>query len=224
MHSLSRSWTYRIFIVFSALVLIASEKAALADSSTEAMDQRIGSGNPALGKQRVQSENCRECHGEDGISTAVYVPKLAGQYSQYIVKQLQDFQSGARKHPIMNVMVEGLSEDDLADIGSYFASNKIMQGDGTGENETAKNIFSRGDITRNILPCKSCHGENGKGKYSDTEIHPIIGGQHRVYLREQLRNWRSGVRANSPNGEMNVIAKSLSDTEIEALSDYISGL
>ena len=221
---MSRSWGHRIFIVFSALVLIASEKAALADSSAEAMDQRIGSGNPTLGKQRVQSENCRECHGEDGVSTAAYVPKLAGQYSQYIVKQLHDFQSGARKHPIMNVMVEGLSEDDLADIGAYFASNKIMQGDGTGENETAKNIFYRGDITRNILPCKSCHGENGKGKYSDTEIHPIIGGQHGVYLREQLRNWRSGVRANSPNGEMNVIAKSLSDTEIEALSDYISGL
>ncbi len=188
------------------------------------MDQRIGSGDPALGRLRVQSENCRECHGEDGISTAVYIPKLAGQYSQYIAKQLHDFQSGARKHPIMNVMAEGLSDDDLLNIGAYFASYKTMQGDGISDNQIARDIFFRGDISRNILPCKSCHGESGKGKYSETESHPVIGGQHRVYLREQLRNWRSGARTNSPGGEMNLIAKSLTDTEIEALADFISGL
>jgi cytochrome c553 len=43
-------------------------------------------------------------------------------------------------------------------------------------------------------------------------------------LREQLRNWRSGERSNSPNGVMNIIAKFLSDEEIEALALYISGL
>jgi cytochrome c553 len=79
-------------------------------------------------------------------------------------------------------------------------------------------------MTRNIMPCKSCHGENGKGKYSVTGCTPVIGGQHMIYLREQLRNWRKGERANSPGGVMNVIAKSLSDTEIQALADFISGL
>jgi cytochrome c553 len=52
----------------------------------------------------------------------------------------------------------------------------------------------------------------------------VIGGQHNAYLRAQLLNWRSGERGNSPGGMMNKAAKSLTDAEIEALSDYLSGL
>jgi cytochrome c553 len=86
----------------------------------------------------------------------------------------------------------------------------------------ARDLFSRGDDTRNILPCKRCHGETGAGNYSATGSYPVIGGQHRIYLREQLLNWRSGARSNS--NVMNVIAKFLSDAEIEALASFISGL
>lgn len=211
-------------LIVGTLVFFTSVKVAQADESAEALAQRIGSGNPALGKLRIQSENCRECHGDDGISTAFSAPNLAGQYSQYIIKQLRDFQSGARKHPIMSVMAEGLTDNYLEDIAAFFASNKVMKGSGTGENEIASNIFLRGDMDRDILPCKSCHGENGKGIYSEIDVHPIIGGQQRTYLREQLRNWRSGERHNSPNNVMNIIAKSLTDTEIQALAEYISGL
>jgi cytochrome c553 len=110
------------------------------------------------------------------------------------------------------------------DIGAYFASNPTMLGDGRGETALAKNLFTRGDMNRNILPCQSCHGEGGKGRTLPTETRPSIGGQHKNYLREQLRNWRSGERCNSPNGVMKIIAKSLSDSEIEALALYISGM
>jgi len=211
-------------LVVATLAFITSVKFAQADQNGEALAQRVGSGNPAVGKLRIQSENCRECHGDDGISTAVYAPNLAGQYSQYIIKQLKDFQSGARKHPVMSVMAEGLSDNYLEDIAAFFASNKVMKGNGTGGNEIARNIFLRGDMDRNILPCKSCHGENGKGIYSETDVHPVIGGQQRTYLREQLRYWRSGERHNSPNSVMNIIAKSLTDVEIQDLAEYISGL
>lgn len=204
--------------------LVASGKAAVADDSEAATEQRIGSGNPASGKRKVQSELCQECHGEDGISTVVSVPKLAGQYAQYISKQIRNFQTGERKHPIMNAMAEGITEEDTSDVAAYFAGNKTMQGNGTGGSPLAKDLFFSGDMNRNILPCKSCHGETGKGKFAITESYPVIGGQHKIYLREQLLNWRKGARSNSPNGVMNVIANSLSDEEIEDLSNYISGL
>jgi len=122
------------------------------------------------------------------------------------------------------VMAEGLSEDDRMDIATYFASNSVMHGDDTGENQIALDIYTRGDVARGIPPCQICHGANGKGNATPTETHPVIGGQHRNYLREQLRNWRSGERNNSPNGVMNIVTKFLSDAEIEALSQYISGL
>jgi cytochrome c553 len=54
--------------------------------------------------------------------------------------------------------------------------------------------------------------------------NPVIGGQRKSYLRAQLQHWRNGERSNSPGGVMNKVAKNLTDAEIEALTDYLSGL
>ncbi len=222
---LYQSWVKRCVLIACLIIpAIVYADAPSFEDNASAYELRIGTGDPASGKKKVQSENCQECHGINGISSSPTFPKLAGQYAEYIVKQLKDFQSGRRKHPVMTAMADGLTEDDVLDIAAYFASHPIMQGDGTGNSQLARDIFTRGDLARNILPCQSCHGEAGKGKSTATETRPVIGGQHRNYLREQLRNWRSGARSNSPDGVMNIIAKSLSDTEIEALSNYISGL
>jgi len=124
----------------------------------------------------------------------------------------------------MGVMAKTINDGDLSDIAAYFASQDKMHGDGWGKNPIAKKLFLKGDISRNIQSCVSCHGANGKGKAPDISTFPVIGGQHKAYLSAQLINWRNGKRTNSPNGEMNKIAKSLTDSEIEALTDYISGL
>jgi cytochrome c553 len=215
-------WDWWVLCVLLALQL--STRAESAVESAAVLEQRMGSGDPAQGKRKIKSENCQECHGEFGIGLAPSAPKLAGQYADYVVKQLKNFQTGERKHPVMTVMAEALTDDDRYDIAAYYSGNPTMQGEGGEETKTARELFSRGDMTRNILPCQSCHGETGKGKYSMTGCYPVIGGQHMIYLREQLRNWRKGERTNSPGGVMNVIAKSLSDAEIEALSNYISGM
>jgi len=81
-----------------------------------------------------------------------------------------------------------------------------------------------GDQTRDIPACISCHGDNGKGNIANNVPYPVIGGQRRIYLRAQLVNWKLGERSNSPGGVMNKITKSLSDDEIDALANYISGL
>jgi cytochrome c553 len=47
---------------------------------------------------------CASCHGKAGKSAIPTYPKLSGQHAAYIVKQLKDFQSGARKDPTMNAM------------------------------------------------------------------------------------------------------------------------
>jgi len=206
------------------IAFVVSNRAESSEDSAATIEQRVGSGDPVQGKRKIQSENCQECHGEFGVGLGPSAPKLAGQYADYIIKQLRNFQSGERKHPVMTVMAEALTEEDRFDIAAYFASNPVMQSEGREESQVAQELYFRGDMSRNIMPCKSCHGETGKGKYSVTECTPVIGGQHMIYLREQLRNWRKGERANSPGGVMNVIAKSLSDTEIQALADYISGL
>jgi cytochrome c553 len=116
----------------------------------------------------------------------------------------------------------------MTDIAAYFASNELMQGNATSTgasgNDLAKSLFTKGDLKRDVLPCASCHGDSGKGALTEGDIYPVIGGQHKLYLREQLLNWRSGARSNGTGGVMNFITKSLTDTEIDALSQYIAEL
>jgi len=211
----------RIVTCLVAIALLAAAT-AYAGESAGVIKQRMGSGNPVAGKSK--STLCQGCHGEDGLSLEDLIPHLAGQYSSYIAKELRNFQSGARKHQIMSVMAKAINDFDLADIAAYFASQEKMHGGGWGDNRVGKNLFLKGDLSRNIQPCVSCHGVNGKGKAPDIATYPVIGGQHKAYLRAQLINWRDGLRTNSPGGVMNKIAKSLTDREIEALTDYISGL
>lgn len=210
-----------IALCLFAAALLAVTTAHAAEPA-DAFKQRIVKGNPAAGKSK--STLCQGCHGEDGLSVETLIPNLAGQYSAYIEKQIRDFQSGARKHQIMSVMAKAINDFDLADIAAYFASLEKMKGGGWGKNPIALKLFLKGDRARNIQSCASCHGANGKGKAPDIATYPVIGGQHKAYLRAQLVNWRDGQRTNSPDGVMNRIAKPLTDAEIEALTDYISGL
>ncbi|MDD5272256.1 MAG: c-type cytochrome [Methylovulum sp.] len=186
--------------------------------------QRIGTGNPIAGNIISASERCQECHGEDGNNTDSRIPKHAGQYASYLVKQLHDFQSGARQHEVMSIMAEDLGGSDMADIAAYFASKQIMQGQHTQDYPLARKLFFEGDKDRAVEPCSRCHGDNGKGSRAGNLTYPVIGGQNKNYLRAQLVNWKLGERTNSPNGVMNKIAKPLTDDEIEALANYISGL
>lgn len=216
------SWKKNSFLAIGALALIAS-KTTLANDSADEIAERIGSGNPVAGKVKSKSELCQGCHGEHGNSAAAEYPKLAGQYAEYISKQFRNFRSGERRHQIMNAMATTVDDADLSDIAAYFAGNNKMKGDGTGDSEIARRLFVKGDMKRNIMACISCHGEGGKGAFFGGETFPVIGGQHKFYLREQLLNWKTGMRTNSPGGVMNVIAKSLSEDEIEALSNYLAG-
>jgi len=205
----NKRWTRSAFFIAGTFALLASGKTMAAGDIAA---QRIG-------KQQSDAGHCQECHGADGNSTDAKIPNHAGQYAAYLVKQLSDFQSGARKHEIMTIMAEDLSATDMADIGAYFAGRKIMQGDGGGDNPLGRNLFINGDQARNIPACAGCHGESGKGGIAGNVIYPVIGGQRKVYLRSQLIGWKLGERKNSPGGVMNKITELLSDDEIEALAD-----
>jgi cytochrome c553 len=187
-------------------------------------------GDIAAGKIKSEDNRCQECHGSDGnglgpaSGAAGKFAKLAGQYPDYMLKQIQDFRSGARKHDLMLLMAKSIDDTDAADIAAYFASQTKMQGDGSGSNPTGKNLFISGDPSRNILPCASCHGVDGKGLDATGQNIPVIGGQDWHYLERQLLDWRSGERHNSAGGIMNNLARPLTDQEIQALTDYIAGL
>ena len=69
---------------------------------------------------------CAGCHGIPGYRTAypaVYsVPKLGGQQAAYLEKALQDYKTGARKHPSMRGIAATLSDQDIADLAAYYSA------------------------------------------------------------------------------------------------------
>lgn len=73
------------------------------------------------GKQK--SAVCQSCHGEGGNSANGQFPRLAGQYPDYLVQALLDYQNGARKNPIMAPFAQNLTRTDMEDLAAYFASS-----------------------------------------------------------------------------------------------------
>ena len=71
---------------------------------------------------RKLSETCVACHGQDGKSPIENYPKLAGQYSDYLEKALNDYSTGARKNPIMGGIANPLTKSDIKNLAAYFAS------------------------------------------------------------------------------------------------------
>ena len=183
-------------------------------------------GDPNAGK--AKSELCHGCHGADGMSVdPSSFPNLAGQYAGYIFKQLQDFQLGNRQDDTMSAMAAMVtSKDDLKDIAAYFQSLSKMKGQ-PHDTELAKKgweVYKKGNAKNGIYGCVNCHGSNGKGKGADNALFPVIGGQSKAYLVKQLTALKNGSRANDPAGMMADIAKKLTDEEIQAVAEYLSGL
>jgi cytochrome c553 len=202
-------------------ILLAIPSALAGSDNTEKFKRRTGSGDPVSGKET--SRICQGCHGKDGNSTDELIPKLAGQYDEYIIKQMRNYQAGTRSHEIMNGMAAPLGDKDLADIAAYFADQPMMKGSGAKPNEKGKNLFLKGNISEMVMTCVYCHGEGGKGLHSSTAMYPVIGGQHKAYLLKQLIDFREDNRVNSPNVIMNKIVKSLSNEDLQSLAEYISG-
>jgi len=222
-----------------ALVILLYSTAALAENdnavtqppaspepasklSADELKLRVGAGDPVAGKDKAAM--CTGCHGEDGNSVDPNIPKLAGQYGMYISKQIRNYLSSSRSHQIMSSMAASVSDEDLADIAAFFASQPIMKGAHPADNKLGKKLFENDDLSRMVVRCSNCHGSTGKGLEAANPVYPVIGGQHKEYLLAQLMNFRKGARNNSPGGVMNVTVHRLSDAELEALADYVSGL
>jgi cytochrome c553 len=181
-------------------------------------------GDAVRGNIRSKAEQCQECHGEAGISTSEHYPKLAGQFSAYLRKQLNDFQSGARKSEIMTAMASGLSSQDIADIAAFFSGAPRWDAEEAEFIASGRALYEGGDYARGLPACQTCHGENGTGEIgADNKAPaPIIGGQRQLYLTSQLHLWKVGDRENSPGGVMNEVARKLTDAEIDQLARFLA--
>lgn len=196
------------------------------------LSQNVLAADPAAGKALTVA--CAACHGADGNSIAPTFPKLAGQNERYLLKQMQDIRDKRRPVAVMIGQVDNMTDEQLADIAAYYASQTASRGQAKPEMlELGAEVYRAGVSDSGVAACAACHGSAGAG--NGPAGWPALGGQHRDYLADQLRKWRLGAQytlEENPNGRTNDgdsrmmrdVALRLTDKEIDAVANYISGL
>lgn len=174
------------------------------------------------GAGEAKSVACAACHGPDGNSPNPEWPKLAGQHPAYLVRQLHAFKAGQRQNAMMAPMAKNLSEQDMQDLAAYFAGQALkLTGAANAQlAEQGERLYRGGIAKRQVAACMGCHGPSGQGI---PPRFPRLSGQHAVYTQQQLLAFKAG-RRRSDADIMTGIAFLLSEQEIKALAEYVSGL
>jgi cytochrome c553 len=195
---------------------------------TDATWQKIRSGDSRRGG--AISLSCMTCHGPEGISTADYVPNLAGLPREVIYKELMDYRAGKRNYVVMNAVATGLSDQDMADVAAYYSNygsrgrdpsrprENLLRKGVAASDEHISRLSRDGDPIRNVVACAACHGPEGV----KTGAPPLVG-QPTQYLSNQLVAFSQGTRTNDINRQMRLIATRLTPEEIERLAEYLGG-
>lgn len=165
----------------------------LDEQPTFAQLSAVAKGDPAAGAPLYPL--CGACHGPEGEGMlALNAPKIAGQEDWYLIRQLRNYQNGAR----------GAHENDI--YGKQMAPMAATLVDQVAMNNVAayiqslpvtapKTTISGGDVVRGeriFLTCGACHGKQGQGNYGTDS--PRLVGQQDWYLVRQLYNFREGIR------------------------------
>lgn len=183
----------------------------------------------------TKAATCAACHGMDGNSPAPNWPKLAGQHTDYTQRQAAMVRDGHREVIEMMPFVQGLSDQDLADIGAYYAAQTILPGVAddsaiVGRNDETyaslgQTIYRAGKPSAGVPACMACHGPTGHGVTGAG--FPALAGQHGQYTAARLRFFHSGEHYGEEGDRstiMSTIAQRLDETEIDAVATYIEGL
>ena len=196
--------------LLAGLAAAAFSVAALADpKADEARAEEIVSGR------------CFLCHGMEGEAASQVFPRLAGQHSEYLARQLSDFKSGKRKSDTMRPQSEELTPEEMKALGAYFEKKKAPANTPTDTEILAvgRYIFSKGNTFSGLPACASCHGAKGYG----TPQLPRLAGQHPRYIEEQLKQFNKRERTND-NAVMHTVASKLTELEAHAVAEYIATL
>ena len=184
----------------------------------------------AKGKQIAQKV-CAACHAADGNSGISTYPKLSAQHARYLAVQTAAIKEGKRTTggaAAMKPMVMSLSEQDIADVAAFYATQTPKSGEANPKDnlKLGAQIFRGGIADKKLPACMSCHGPSGAGipaAGTDVTAYPRLGGQHKDYTVTQIKAYTAGQRT-SPNGMMEEIAKRMSEDEINAVANFIQGL
>ncbi len=233
---ISRALIGVVFFVVAMLILADSHETdeSVGESEDMAQDEVVAENLEAevidpvsIEKGALLAETlCTACHGADGNSNNPTNGNLAGQNERYLYQQIVLIKSLVREVPTMNISLENLDDDDMLSLAMYYSSleGRIGQANPALDLELGESIYRGGILDKEVAACTACHAPNGNGNL--LAGFPRISGQTVQYLEAQLKAYREGERTTDEEygGMMRDIAKKLTDGEIRAVANYMSGL
>lgn len=170
---------------------------------------------------------CTDCHGSSGRGYVGYfiMPRLAGQSSEYLVRQLQAFVERRRGNtlPMPMARVHGLSPATRREVAAHF-SHLDPSPFGRAPRQlvaTGKRIYDDGIPEANIPACAACHGPDAKG---DGAGIPRLAGQLYGYTLKTLENWdrERSQSTGDPSNIMKTITHNMTRSQNAAVAAYLS--
>ena len=164
---------------------------------------------------------CASCHAFNGAADpSGAFPRLAGQSAIYLRRSLDSYAEGGRQNVIMGSIARALSQQERADVASYFAFvyAPIPPTAPVGSEllEQGRALATVGVNDQQLVACSTCHGPYGR---SVTPTTPSLGGQYARYVSSQLRMFRDGRRSTGA-AAMAGFAHALTDSQVEAVASY----
>jgi len=197
----------RCRLILRALCGLALAISAFTSAPADAADL-------AAGKEKA--ELCVGCHGENGVSQMENIPSLAAQPDLFIQWQLVFFRAGTRKNEQMQPIVEQLNNDDIRNLGAYFAQLPPPKAPPDDNPDLSK----KGAQAAAGRRCASCHMDN----YAGTKGVARLAGQREEYLVKALHDYKAGLRVGGGVAAMADVAYHMSDEEITAVAHYLAHL
>ena len=194
-------------------------------SGASAAEQAEESSGPDAEAGRTLAAPCVACHGEDGNSEIPINPSLAGQNFRYLNRQMLLIRDGGRAAPLMAGQLDRLSDEEIADIAAFYASQtpaiRAAPPEAAG---LGQRIYRGGLLEKQVAACTACHSPDGSG--NAPAGFPRLSGQHVDYVVPQLKAYREGQRTTDEEygGMMRQTVATLTDGEIEAVAKYLVGL
>jgi cytochrome c553 len=187
-----------VLVVLSAAVLIAGRGIAPAADA-------------AAGK--ALAEGCAGCHGADGVSQMPLTPSLAGEPDEFVQWQLVYFRSGARKSEVMGPIAEALSNEDIRNLGAFYATLAPPKPAAAPDA-----LAQKGEKLAIQHRCQSCHSDD----YNGFRAAARLSGQREDVLVQALHDFKTGKRVGSGVASMAEVTYELSDADMVALSHYMA--
>ena len=159
---------------------------------------------------------CAACHGESGQSAMPLTPSLGGQPAFFLQIQMFMFREKIRAVPLMNQLMQGVSNGDLNALAAAIANLPPPQPP-TGTPDAARMDAARTVSEQNR--CNICHGSN----YAGGENVPRIASQREDYLAMTLRQYKANTRRGY-DAAMSDVLHSVSDEQLGELAYFLSRL